>query len=132
MVPSCTAPVADQVREIYKSLGSQDLERIAASCHPDVTVKVAGAHPLSGTHVGVAAVRDLFERIQAGGGPGKFTITTLMADDDEVLVEACVAHDGHVRTIVHRLVLRDGRLVSLREHPMDQASEDAFWRNRLD
>jgi ketosteroid isomerase-like protein len=132
MVPSCTAPVADQVREIYRSLGSQDLDRIASSCHPDVTVQVAGSHPLSGTHVGAAAVRELFERIQDGGGPGKFTITTLMADDDEVLVEACVAHAGYVRTIVHRLVLRDGRLASLREHPMDQVSEDAFWKARLD
>ncbi len=131
MVPSCTASVADQVREIYRSLGSTDAARTASVCVADVVVHVAGSHPLSGVHVGVAAVRDLFERIQEGAGPGKFTIVTLMADDDEVLVEACVAHLGHVRTIVHRLVLRDGRLVSLREHPMDQASEDAFWRARL-
>ena len=131
MVPSCTAPVADQVREIYQGLGSADQARTAAACVDDVVVHIAGSHPLSGPHVGIAAVRDLFARIEEGAGPGKFTITTLMADDDEVLVEACVAHAGHVRTIVHRLVLREGRLASLREHPMDQASEDAFWKARL-
>ena len=131
MVPSCASPVADQVHEIYRCLGSHDLDRIAAVCHDDVAVHLAGSHPLSGAHVGVGAVRDLFARIAEGGGPAKFTITTLMADDDAVLVEACVAHSGHVRTIVHRLVLREGRLASLREHPMDQASEDAFWRARL-
>ena len=130
MVPRCTAPVADQVREIYAGLGSRDPLRTARSCHDDVTVHVAGAHPLSGTYVGVPAVRELFARIEAAAGRGTFTITSLMADEDEVLVEACVGHLGFVRTIVHRLVLLEGRLASLREHPMDQAAENEFWRTR--
>jgi ketosteroid isomerase-like protein len=134
VVPDCTTPVADQVREIYAALGSRDLERTARACRSDVEVHVAGAHPLSGTYVGVPAVHALFERIHDLGGHGTFTITSLMSgdDEDEVLVEACVGHGPHVRTIVHRLVLRDGRLAELHEHPMDQGGENAFWRSRAD
>jgi ketosteroid isomerase-like protein len=132
VVPHCTTDVADRVRAIYGGLGSSDPERTARACRPDVMVHVGGSHPLSGTYVGVAAVRDLFGRIETLGGRGCFTITSLMADEaeDEVLVEACVAHGGYVRTIVHRLVLREGRLASLHEHPMDQPTEDAYWRER--
>ena len=133
MVPRCTTSVADQVREIYAGLASRDPARTARACHADVLVQVAGDHALSGTYVGVPAVRALFSRIEALGGQAKFTITGIMADDDEdeVLVEACVAHGEHVRTVVHRLVLRDGRLAELHEHPMDQCTEDAFWRSLL-
>jgi ketosteroid isomerase-like protein len=132
VVPHCTASVADRVREIYAGLASRDPERTARACHTDVLVQVAGDHALSGTYVGVPAVRSLFAQIEALGGQAKFTITGLMADDDEdeVLVEACVAHGEHVRTVVHRLVLRDGRLAELHEHPMDQAKENDFWRQR--
>ena len=132
MVPHCATDVADRVRAIYGGLGSSDPERTARACRPDVTVHVAGSHTLSGTYVGVPAVRELFARIEALAGRGSFTITSLMADEtaDEVLVEACVAHGTYVRTIVHRLVLREGRLASLHEHPMDQPTEDAYWRDR--
>ncbi|GAA1932161.1 nuclear transport factor 2 family protein [Nocardioides marmoribigeumensis] len=133
MVPRRTSEVSDQVREIYAGLGSRDPERTARTCREDVTVHVAGSHPLSGTYVGVPAVRDLFARIEAAAGRGTFTVTGLMADDDEreLLVEACVAHRGFVRTIVHRLVLCEGRLAALHEHPMDQAAENEFWRGLL-
>lgn len=132
MLPQCTATVAEQVREIYASLASSDPGRTARACVPDVVVEVAGTHVLSGTYVGVPAVRALFSRIEELGGRGAFTITSLMADEDgdEVLVEICVAHGRHVRTVVHRLVLREGRLAELHEHPMDQAAENAFWRRR--
>ena len=133
MVPHCTTLVADRVREIYAGLGSRDPVRAEQACHPDVTVHVAGAHPLSGTYVGVPAVRRLLARIEHSAGRGTFTITSLMADDDldEVLVEACVAHAGYVRTIVHRLVLSNGLLAALHEHPMDQLAENEFWRGLL-
>ena len=133
MVPHCTTHVADRVRAIYASLGSADPARTARACRADVTVHVAGSHPLSGTYVGVPAVRELHARIERAAGRGTFTITSLMADDDEdeVLVEACVAHGGYVRTIVHRLVLRGDRLAALHEHPMDQATEDSFWRRMI-
>jgi ketosteroid isomerase-like protein len=130
------APVAEQVRAIYAGLGSHDLERVAQVCRPDVVVHLAGSHPLSGTYVGAAAVRELFVRIDELGGPGVFTITSLMADDqaaaetDVLLVEACVAHGRHVRMIVHRLEIRHPRQLSLHEHPMDQAAENAFWSSR--
>ena len=133
MVPRCTTLVADQVREIYAGLGSRDPMRTEQACRDDVTVHVAGSHPLSGTYVGVPAVRDLFGRIEAAAGRGTFTITSLMPDDDEdeVLVEAVVGHLGYVRTIVHRLVLCAGRLATLHEHPMDQTAENEFWRSRI-
>ena len=134
MVPRCTTLVADRVRAIYADLASRDPARRVAALHDDLTVHVAGSHPLSGTYVGLPAVRALFDRIEDLGGRGTFTVTGLMADDDEdeVLVEACVAHRGYVRTIVHRLVLREGRLASLHEHPMDQASENEFWNTLQD
>ena len=134
VVPDCTTPVAAQVREIYASLGSRDPGRTARACRPEVEVTIAGSHPLSGTYVGVAAVHALFQRIQDLGGHATFTITSLMSgdDQDEVLVEACVGHGPHVRTIVHRLVLREGRLAELHEHPMDQGGENQFWRSRAD
>jgi ketosteroid isomerase-like protein len=133
MSPQRTAPVAERVREIYAGLTSRDPDRTAQACRPDVVVQIAGSHPLSGTYVGVPAVRELLALILETAGRPAFTITGLMADDDEdeVLVEACVAHEGHVRTIVHRLVLRDGQLAELHEHPMDQSAENEFWRTRL-
>ena len=132
MVPH-TSLVADQVREIYAGLGSRNPVRTAKACRADVLIHVAGAHPLSGTYVGVPAARELFARIEATAGRPVFTITGLMADDErhEVLVEACVAHGGYVRTIVHRLLLHGGLLAALHEHPMDQPTEDAFWRGLL-
>ena len=144
--PDRAASVAERVRAIYAGLGSHDPERVARVCHPDVTVHVPGSHPLSGSYTGPAALSALLARTDELGGRGVFTITGLMCDEtvghaapvgdpaqegEEVLVEACVAHDGHVRLVVHRLVIRDGRLVSLHEHPMDQASENAFWRARV-
>ena len=132
MVPH-TSLVADQVREIYASLGSRDPVRTTLACRADVHIHVAGSHPLSGTYVGVPAARALVRRVEAAAGRGVFTITGLMPDDeqDEVLVEACVAHGTYVRTIVHRLLLRGGQLSALHEHPMDQCTEDAFWRSLL-
>ena len=132
MSPPSTATLAERIREIYAGLASSDPARTAQVCVPDVVVEVAGTHVLSGTYVGVPAVRALFARIEELGGRAAFTITGLMADEDEneVLVEACVAQGRHVRTVVHRLVLRDARLVELHEHPMDQAAEDEFWRGR--
>jgi ketosteroid isomerase-like protein len=128
-----TSLVADQVRDIYAGLGSRDPVRTALACRADVEIHVAGAHPLSGTYVGVPAARALMRRVEATAGRGVFTVTGLMADDgqSEVLVEACVAHGSYVRTIVHRLLLRGGLLSALHEHPMDQCTEDAFWRNLL-
>ncbi len=133
MVPRVAAPVADRVHAIYADLGASDPLRTALTCRDDVTLHVAGTHPLSGTYVGVPAVRALLARIEATAGRGTFTITSVMADEvaEEVLVEACVAHRGFVRTIVHRLVLRGGRLWAIHEHPMDQPSEDEFWRGLL-
>ncbi len=133
MVPHCSTLVADRVRRIYADLGSPDPVRTEQACRADVAVHVAGTHPLSGTYVGVPQVRGLLARIEESAGRGTFTITGLMADDErgEVLVEACVAHAGYVRTVVHRLVISDGRLSALHEHPMDQVAEDAFWRTRL-
>lgn len=132
VVPQCTATVAELVREIYASLASSDPARTARACVPDVVVEVAGTHALSGTYVGVQTVRALYHRVEELAGRAAFTITGLMADEDEdeVLVEICLAHGRHVRTVVHRLVLSGGRLVELHEHPMDQAAEDEFWRRR--
>lgn len=130
VVPQDEATVAEQVREIYASLGSKDPARTARACVPDVLVEVAGTHVLSGTYVGVPAVRALSARIEELGGRAAFTITSLMTAEDEVLVEICVGHGRHVRLVVHRLVLRDGRLVELHEHPMDQAAENEFWQRR--
>lgn len=133
VVQDLTEPVADQVREIYAALGSRDPLRLARACRPDVAVHIAGAHPLSGTYVGVPAVHALFESIHDLGGRGTFTITSVMVDEAQegVLVEACVGHGPYVRTVVHRLVLRDARLAALHEHPMDQGGENAFWRSRV-
>jgi ketosteroid isomerase-like protein len=129
--PRSSSPtLAEQVREIYACLAATDPARTAGACVPDVVVEIAGTHALSGTYVGVPAVRSLFARIAELGGRAAFTITGLMTDGDELLVEACVAHGRHVRLVLHRLVLHDGLLVSLREHPMDQAAENDFWRRR--
>ena len=70
MVPRCTSLVADQVRDIYAGLGSRDPLRTAAACCDDVVVHVAGSHLLSGTYVGVPAVRELYARIEATAGRG--------------------------------------------------------------
>jgi ketosteroid isomerase-like protein len=132
VAPQSTTTLAERVREIYAGLGASDPERTLRACWPDVVVEVAGTHLLSGTYVGVPAVRALFARIQELGGRAAFTITGLMSDEaeDQVLVEACWAQGRHVRTVVHRLVLREGRLAELHEHPMDQAAENEFWRRR--
>ncbi|HEX2893067.1 MAG TPA: nuclear transport factor 2 family protein [Marmoricola sp.] len=102
----------------------------------DVVFHISGAHPLSGEHRGIEAVRWYLQAVKdATHGRGGFSVTSAFADDTgaEILVEGTAYHgEGpYVRTVVHRLRLAGGKLVEFRDHPFDQQAEDRFWSARV-
>lgn len=130
-MPTRSAHTVTQVRAMYAALAHPDRSVALDLCHEDLTAHVAGHHALSGTHVGLDAVRRLLARVLEAAGPTAFTITSLMGEGDDVLLEACVSHGAFTRTMVHRLTMADGRLLRLQELPMDVEAEDAFWHRLL-
>lgn len=102
-----------------------------------VVFHIAGAHPLSGDHVGVEAVRSYLDRVtHATTEVGGFTVSSVFTDEtgDLVLVEGTAFHGGEepfVRTIVHLLRFSGGKLVEFWDNPFDQPAEDAFWRAQI-
>jgi hypothetical protein len=126
----------DHVRAAYARF--QDHRDPSSSAYGEgVVFHIAGAHPLSGDHVGVEAVTSYLARISAvSSDHSGFTITSIFTDEtgDLVLVEGTAYHGGEepfVRTIVHLLRFSHGKLVEFWDNPFDQPAEDAFWRARI-
>lgn len=123
--------LTESVRAAYARL-LEDPDRAGALMSADVVFHVAGAHPLSGDHVGRDAVcRYLAAVTDAAHGRGGFSVTSAFADDsgDLLLVEGTAFHgeEPFVRTIVHLIRLRGGMVVEFWDNPFDQRAEDRFW-----
>jgi ketosteroid isomerase-like protein len=127
--------LTETIRHAYQSF-AEDPDTLWDLVDEQVVFHVSGSHPLSGDYVGVAEVQRYLTAVcEATGGRGGFSVTSALGDDsgDMLLVEGTAFHgEGpFVRTVVHRLRLRDGRLVEFRDHPFDQQTEDRFWSARV-
>jgi ketosteroid isomerase-like protein len=120
------------VRAAYADV-ADDLDRLWELCDDDVVFHIAGTHPLSGSYFGRAAVQTYVDALRGipGDGPG-FMVTSVLADPRKhlLLVEgtATTGCPAFVRTLVHVLRFREGRLTEFWDYPFDQDAENAFWR----
>jgi uncharacterized protein len=123
--------LTETVREAYAEF-FLDPTQVWSRLSPDVVFHVAGEHPLSGDHVGLAAVRRYLAAVtRATNGRGGFSVTSAFTDGsgELLLVEGTAFHgdEPFVRTILHLLRLKDGLVVEFWDNPFDQRAEDRFW-----
>lgn len=125
----------ESIRRAYEAF-TEDPERMWDFLDDDVVFHIAGDHPLSGDYVGRDEVRRYFRLVrEATGGRGGYTATEAFEGEsgDVVLVEVTAYHgEGpFIRNVIHRLRLRDDRVVEFWDSPYDQGAEDRFWRARV-
>ncbi|MGG7508432.1 nuclear transport factor 2 family protein [Plantibacter sp. YIM 135249] len=115
------------------SLAAGDMTALASTLHPDVVWHQPGTHPLSGDHVGPAAVLALL-----GGMMERSAGSLVVATDASIvggdLVAATVTFTGtrEGRAPLHQhgvdvFRVQDDRIVEVWLMSEDQAAEDAFW-----
>ncbi|MCU1602987.1 MAG: hypothetical protein JWO22_3696 [Frankiales bacterium] len=92
---------------------------------------IAGDHPLSGDKVGKAAVWEYLGAVSAiSGGQGGFVLHALGTDDRGYVVTLLTGTiRDYVRPVVHVQRLAGGKVLEYWDASLDQAAEDAFWRN---
>lgn len=127
--------LTERTRAAYQRI-AEDPEALSDLVDEGAVFHVSGSHPLSGDYVGLPAIRRYLAAVrEATGGRGGFSVDSVFADDsgEQLMVEGTAFHgDGpFVRTVVHRLRVRDGKLVEFRDHPFDQEAEDRFWSARV-
>lgn len=127
--------LTESVRAAYTRF-LRDPDQVWDLLSPDVVFHVAGAHPLSGDHVGREAVRRYVAAVtEAAHGRGGFSVTSAFVEDsgELLLVEGTAFHgeEPFVRTIVHLIRLRDGVVVEFWDNPFDQPAEDRFWTSQI-
>lgn len=121
------------VTDPYAALLSGDEDAAALHCAADVTCHVGGEHPFSGDYRGVDDITSVLRRMDEVGGEPSFTATNVMSDDSgsQVLVEGMAKHGTYARHVITRLRYEEGRLAELWIKPLDQRTEDDFWRGRM-
>lgn len=127
--------LTETIRHAYQSF-ADDPDSVWDRIDAEAAFHVAGQHPLSGAYVGATEIRRYFAAVrEATAGRGGFSVTSAFADEtgELVMVEGTAFHGQgpFVRTVVHRLRLRDGKVVEFRDHPFDQEAEDRFWSARV-
>jgi uncharacterized protein len=126
-------PLPDQVRRSYSALMAGDGVTAARNCAEGVVCHIGGDNPFSGDYRGVEQITGVLREMDELGGPHSFTVTNVMSDDtgSQVLIEGVAMHGSYARHVLNRLRYDEGRLVELWLKPLDQRTEDEFWRGRV-
>lgn len=124
---------ADVVRRAYHALNAADIEELNELFDEKATWHTPGRSPIAGEHRGRNAVFAQFGRY-GGETHGTFTaaLQQVLASDDGCVVG--LHHNSAVRNgkrletdCCIEFEVRDGRIVSGREHFFDLHAWDAFW-----
>lgn len=129
--PRPRIPLPDQVSSSYAALRSGDEATAARHCVEDVTCHIGGQHPFTGDYRGVAEIIGVLHRMDEVAGRHSFTVTNVMSDGSgsQVLVEGVARHGDYTRHVITRLRFDGGRLAEMWLKPLDQRTEDDFWRS---
>lgn len=123
-------PLPAQVTDSFAALMAGDEAVAALHCVEEVTCHIGGQHPFTGDYRGVSQIIGVLRRMDEVGGEPSFSVTNVMSDDSgsQVLVEGVAMHGTYARHTITRLRFDSGRLAELWIKPLDQRTEDDFWR----
>lgn len=129
------------VNTFFDALSNRDVDEVLATLDNDASYWVAGRFPLAGTYT-----KSQFEANLRGQNPDfrsppftrpmQLTISGITSQGDRVAVEAKATgelDDGSefVNDYHYLFIVRDGRIVELRQYMDTQATNDVFCREEL-
>lgn len=124
-------PNAVLLRRLYDAYARRDRDAICSILSDDCRWNVPGRGPNSGTHVGQAAILELFRGLmRASKGSAVIELHDVLANDTTAIAlqTGRATIDGTTSELQEVLVhtIRDGKVVDMREYQFDLYAFDAM------
>lgn len=124
----------DVVRRLYSAVNERDLEAAAGCFAPDAEWVLPGDRPISGTHVGWAAIfGDFLAKLgPLSGGTFRAELLDVAVGERYVVAVQHATAELAGRSLditgCQLMEIRDGRITRVRGHYSDQGALDRFWQ----
>ena len=125
-------PHEDLLRSAYAAFVSGDPEGYLQHCSADITFRVPGHNPVSGTYTRAEFLSPFISRVlELSDGTFRETVLDVLANDHcgVVLAEHEFRRGGntHVYRTAHIYRIENGKLTDFREYPEDLYAFDKAW-----
>ena len=125
-------PNEELLRRAYADFARGDLAAFLSACTDDITFRVPGRGPVSGTFTRAEFADPMITRVmQESGGTFRETVDDVLANDTRGVVLATHEFERDGRTHRYRTAhvyrIEHGRLASFAEYPEDLYAFDAAW-----
>jgi ketosteroid isomerase-like protein len=119
-------------RKGYEAFAKGNMEALDELIADDIVWHVPGNNPLSGDHLGKAAVFTLFARIvELSSGTLNQEIHDVLANDEHAVVMVVTRAEREGKQLedrqVHVLHVKDGKVTEFWNHFGNQSAVDEFW-----
>jgi ketosteroid isomerase-like protein len=125
-------PNVAAARGLWSAVAEGDASALRGMLSPDVVWRSMGQHPLSGEYRGPDAVLDYLATIGETADHLVSTLDAIFVGDAGAVVAYHVSAARGDRRLemdyLLRLRIRDGQVVHAISVPLDQRTNDAFWR----